>query len=179
MERLGTYWMFSIAGIVFVLVWGGALWLSAAVSEKREELRTNIEERNAIISRNDLAQTMRTLVRDTRDQRAELSAIATEPDVVAMIRVLEQAAASAGSSFVVENVAPGTFRVAARPADVLPAAVLSVRSEGSFAAVYGFLSLVETVPMIAVVDSANFERLESGAWRMRMQVRIASEAVGE
>lgn len=110
-------------------------------------------------SREATARTTRQILADTAHEREVLEEASVASDGAALlINTLERDAKAAGISFEIGG-------VSVEPSDgALDMLKVSMRAEGTFATVLRALSLVETIPYVATINTIALERNDKGVW---------------
>lgn len=120
------------------------------------------------IQKNTYAASIRALLRDIERERKELDRITQGYDPVESIRIIEEAARTAGVTIKVNAVTSGT----PVPEDpTLTSFVVNLDVAGPFERMYRFASLMETLPLPAEIEQARFEKLEK-TWNGGMIIRV-------
>jgi hypothetical protein len=178
MRNTRTYILFVLSLVVLFAALGGAGWVFSSLTANRGEVAARKVERSSAVLRASYALTLRSLARDTNAERNELRQLTLKEDALAIIEVIEDAGKDAGVSVSIGSVTQGIFPTG-RGGGTLPAVSLSIHAEGSFAGVYYFLSLLETLPALSFIDFTDFELTGNGDWRALIRMRVASETVYE
>ena len=162
-----------VAFFAWSLVFVGAWRINAELAEARQEL----DSAAANDAKSAASLRLRSLLRETEHDRAKIDA-ALAPDVLSVVKEIEsigdaaKVAIELGGAQTLDS-DPKTKRANAK------AVIVTVRAEGSFKNVIHAVSLFETLPRAAVVESYDIEHggeEKRQAWRASVRIRITTTA---
>lgn len=152
-------YLLIIAGLAFLASAAVPAYIMVRTAQAKQYIADVEGQIGNARSREAAERSLRQLVADTEAERTALRSYALEQGAAAaLIELLERDARTAGIAFDIGGVSVDPKD---GPFDVLK---VSMRGEGSFAAVMRLLSLIETIPYASTVDSAVLERDPSGRW---------------
>ena len=163
---------FALFMLIFAfLLWVGfgvMVWQLSAERTRYATLQADIASREQA---EELGTRLRTLVRDTSEEREILEAL-TQTDILTAVATIEAAGGASGARLSIQNVTEpqngsGNVRTV----------TLSTRAEGSLAALVDTLVLLESLPFPAVIENVRISTNEGaeageGAWQMTTRIRI-------
>jgi hypothetical protein len=155
-------------------VWGAYGWLALQTVGLKASVAQMISDRDADKQKVAYSETLRSLLRDTADQRTALTnaSVLSAVDVVDRIRAV---GSDAGADIAIDTIGPAFLD--ARIAKNAPALTVSVSANGSFAHLYRFVQLLETAPLPIMVDQASFDHqaVDKTLWTLRVRISIYTE----
>jgi len=154
--------------MVGVALLSGAVWFAFFTMQERQVSATMAVQQQEDERRSVYTASVRALLRDTEEERAALSAITQERDLVESVQYLEDTAKRAGVDISVDAVS-----AAGSHADdsTLEGYVVSMRVSGSFAAIMHFANLIEHSQQPTILEQAVFEHTNEG-WEAILRPRI-------
>lgn len=144
-----------LAAILFIATAGFYFFFYSAIRASQEDVARLEEGMREAQARERLNRTLEILVRDTEKERATLAQHFVSADgVVGFIEYLEGLGRRAGATVKVGAIDVGESFLATR----LDHLTLTISASGSFASVARFVSLLETLPYISVIDEMSLEK---------------------
>ena len=166
----------AVVAVSLALVSVGDLgWLGSGFIGHRTALAELQFTYDDAVQKNAYAASVRALLRDIDRERTELNAITQGYDPVETIRIIEEAARAARVTITVNAVTPS---MPAPEDPTLSSFLVNINVSGTFAGMYQFTSLMETLPLPAEVEQAQFERVEK-MWSGDMIIRIYMDSANE
>ena len=173
-HSFGTILTVTACILMLGAVWGAYGWLALQTVALKGGVAQMIADRDADKQKVAYTETLRALLRDTADQRTALTNASVLPavDVVDRIRTV---GSDAGADISIDTIGPASFD--ARIAKNAPALAVSMSASGSFAHLYRFVQLLETVPLPVVIDQASLDHqaIDKTLWTLRVRVFIYTE----
>ncbi len=176
---------FVVAVVALLLAWGVFVLLVVTTSGRNTDLAERVTELEAKLQKAAHAESLKALVLDTADERAELSARLVKAEaVVDFIKEVEALGRTSGAKLTINSV---EIKQIPDAAPEIPIELLSVSlsAEGSWASLMHLVALVETLPAKASIDRVNFSLASAGTaraaavWNASMQFSVAKEKAVE
>lgn len=156
-------WLILLLSVAAWVGFGAFVWL---LKSERVTHASLLEERAIEQVREDSQSRVKTLVRDTLQERESLASAVRMP-VVGAVEIIEAAGRDAGArDVVIVEATPQTLTN-----KELSAVSVTVQAEGSFAALAKAVSLFETLPLASTVENVHFEYVKD-AWRLTVRLRV-------
>ena len=158
-----------VTTVVALLSVGAYVWLFIEVRTLVADVAVAAEEANVLSAQNKNTQTIRRVVRDTKNERAELQTyFVSEEELVAFLEELEVISTHTGSVITVQSV---SAQKAIDKDDLLVPLALSLRASGTFTQVVHTLALIETFPKVLNLERVSFtQSANDGLWRGSYEV---------
>jgi hypothetical protein len=163
-----------LLSLLALALWGAFGYVAYTVSSEREEFATLLSEAEMKESRERAVTRLRGSVRDTKDARETLESLVAV-DVIQAVSTIEAVGEATRTRVKIDGATPGSSNEHVRTIAV------SVTLEGPLSALLRAVTMLETLPFPAVVDSIDFvaDRSQKDAWTARVRVRfITTSAVG-
>lgn len=158
------------------LAWIGVALFVAHIHALEGSYASRVSATGLAAARESSAVQVRALARDTKDLRKELQRLASR-DVLAAADTIESAGALSGTQIKIDAVLPG-----ANGSDVAGAdeniVTFAVSSEGSLNMLMRTAALLETLPLLARLQRAEFQRAETAAgqqWRFTANIQVLAQ----
>jgi hypothetical protein len=173
MRSLTTAWG---SLLVALALWGGFGFLVSQVSAERERYATLKADIAQQEGREKTATGLRSLLRDTKDERDALIQLSST-DVLAAAATIEAAGQAAGVDVIIESAA--TTPLGGKQTKELHEVVVVAHAEGTQQALLKAASLFESLPFPSRVQSYELQSIPSTnarteRWSMTMRVRIVT-----
>ncbi len=179
MKRTQSIFIIAVASLV--LTWGVFVVLVVTTGGRNTDLADRVTELETKLQKAAHAESLKALVLDTADERAELSSRLVKAEaVVDFIKEVEALGRTSGAKLTIDSV---EIKQVPDSAPEVPIELLSVSlsAEGSWAALMHLAALVEALPAKATIDRVNFSLASAGAsrtaaaWNASMQFSVAKE----
>lgn len=153
--------------------WGLFGWVMYETVGARERALRTLAEREGIREKVAYSETLRSLLRDTSGERDLLEEISTL-SAVDVVELMRRVAQDTSLDMRIDSIAPTTVQSGA--VRNTPVLAVSLSARGRFADLYHFLTLMETLPVPAMIDQVTFENVGSvSSWSLRMRVLVYTE----
>ncbi len=175
-HSLGTITLVSLCILALLGVWGGYGWLVMQTTDLHASVIQQISDRDAAQQKITYSESLRSLLRDTANDRTTLSGLSTlsAVDIVGRVRTLGQ---DAGVDTTIDAITPATLDPSV--AKTAPALSLTISASGTFAHLYHLVQLLETMPLGVVIDQVSLDHQPQGgktsAWTLRVRVYVYTE----
>lgn len=158
-----------------LLAWSLYGWMIIQTTSSRSIVSGLIETRDTTASKIAYSESLRSLLRDTANERTQLAQIGTlsAVDLVDRIHTL---ATDANVDVMIDMIAPATITSSSAVLRA-PALTFSISAKGTFARIHKLIQLMETMPLAMVIDQAAFEHSEDpkNPWTLRARVLVYTE----
>ena len=159
-----------VATLVALLSVAAYAWLFTEVRSLVAEVAIAAEEASILSTQNKNTQTIRRVVRDTKEERAELqSYFVNEDELVSFLEKLEAVGVRTGAPLSVENV--GARGAVDKDGLIVPLS-LSLRATGTFRQVVHTLALVEAFPKVLSLERVRLSQLPDEGWQAIYEVEL-------
>jgi len=163
----------SIALLTAVLVWFAVGLLARTVYVEKQARASNDFNTGYMSAAQDASLRLRALARDTREERALLDRIAGA-DITHIVDTIERAGRDAGVALEIGQALSAPSGDTPNPANAVS---FFVSAEGTFAAVMRAARLLASLPLPALIEEVQFERIAAapgrgGAAKWQLGVRI-------
>ena len=158
--------------LVAILLWVGygvMVWQLSAERERYATLQSDIASRQ---EEEEVNTRLRTLVRDTTEERDVLQAL-TQTDILTAVSTIEAAGRASGTNLTIQNVTEPSGS-----AGGVRTVTLTTHAEGSVSALIKTLVLLESLPFPSVVESVRFEANDTpqstrtNTWQMTTRLHV-------
>lgn len=158
----------SLSALMALACLGGTVYLGVATTSLQQQAAQLEGEATDANTKAEYYASVRALLRDTQEDRAQLLAIADGIDAVALVQLIEDTARRLRVAVSIDAVAP----LSAHPKDgSLEGVLVTMQVRGSFTLVHTFVAAMQDFPVPTVVESLRTE-LTDGEWRSSVRVRF-------
>jgi hypothetical protein len=165
-----------IAGscVVLATVWALYGLMVVQTTSARTSVMSLIEQRDALVAKIAYGETLRSLLRDTAEDRAKVAEWSTL-SAVDLVGKIQMIAADAAVDVMIDSIAPAALNPTV--AKDSPALTVSVSANGTFAHLYHFIQLLETSPLPLGIEQLSLEHQGSSnaPWTLRARVLVYTE----
>lgn len=161
---------------IALLTWAAYGWVVFQTVSLRSAVAGSITTRDTTAAKIAYSESLRSLLRDTADGRAQLAQISmlSAVDLVDRVHTL---AADANVDASIDMIAPATITSSAAVLRA-PALTLSISAKGTFAHLYTLIQLIETMPLAMIIDQVSLEHGgdPKNPWTLRARVLTYTES---
>ena len=183
MKKISLIAWGMVAAAMFAWILAAMFAWTIFAEESQRNWRIGDAEEAA--ARETAALRLHALARDTKNAREQLAAL-TEADVLGIANMIESVGKSTGVKIKINGAEPESDRQdASTKVQTLNAVNFLVETEGTFASLMHTASLFENLPAISVVQSLEFERLQTSdsidknkkpLWRLIARIKVMTTA---
>lgn len=173
-HKIRHWIILTLCLLIIIGTYGAWVTFGVRTFEIRKDVVSMQGSLDATIGDVTYGETVRSLLRDTEEERAAIEKYSSisAVDAVAAVRSV---ADDAGVDVSINTIAPSTIVVG--EFKKVPALTMSISSRGSFRDVYNFLQLLERAPIPLNVVSTSFEhtKVSTKPWTLRLRISVYTE----